>query len=237
MRELTEEEIDLVSRGVGASAPPALRRFAFPLSADVRTRIEHDRREALRLYGLANPWLASALLGAARQAQASSPHLKPDECTYEARLIWGIVPELARRLGVVKLTTDEIDWHVRDLSDYDLRLRAGYTLRNIAYSTQPGWRELSRDIGNGNMVIYAVDRLCPGRLDDRDDPIVRNLVELAACRERPYNGVWTPAMNLPVEPLDVGGEILVALANDPADEGLVLDADEESEADAQRPGA
>jgi hypothetical protein len=237
MREVTEEEIELASRGVGASAPPARRRFAFPLSADARARIEHDRREALRLYGLTNPWLASALLNAARQAQAASPHLKPDECTYEARLIWGVVPELARRLGVVKLTTNEIDWQIRELSDYNLRLRAGYTLRNIAYSTRPGWRELSRDIGNGNMVIYAVDRLCPGRLDDRDDPIVRNLSELAACRERPYSGVWTPAMSLPVEPLDVSGEILVALVDDPADEGLVLDADEDIEHDAPRPGA
>lgn len=237
MRELTEEEIQLASRGVSAGAPPAPRRFVFPLSDEARARIEHDRREALRLYGLANPWLASALLSAARQAQAAAPHLKPDECTYEARLIWGIVPELARRLGVVRLTTNEIDWQIRELSDRDLRLRAGHTLRNIAYSTRPGWRELTRDIGNGNMVVYAADRLCPGRLGDRDDPIVRNLSELAACRERPYSGVWTPAMNLQAEPLDVDGEILVALAGDPAYDGLVLDADEDIESDASRPGA
>ena len=101
------------------------------LSPGARARIEQDRREALRLYGLGNAWLASALLAAAREAQAAAPHRAPDECTYDARLIWGIVPELARRLGVVKLTTNEIDWEIRELSDYELRVRAGHALKNI----------------------------------------------------------------------------------------------------------
>jgi len=196
MRELTEEEIDLVSGGAGGGTRQARRGFVFPLSAEARARIEQDRREAQRLYGLGNAWLAAALLAAAREAQATSPERAPDECTYDARLIWGIVPELARRLGVVKLTTNEIDWEIRELSDYQLRVRAGHTLKNISYSTAPGWRLLTRDIGNGNAVVYAVDRLCPGRMGDREDPIVWNLTELAACRGRPYAGVWTPAMNL-----------------------------------------
>lgn len=195
------------------------------LSPEARVRIEQDRREALRLYGLGNAWLASALLAAAREAQAAAPQLAPDECTYNARLIWGIVPELARRLGVVKLTTNEIDWEMRELSDYDLRVRAGHALKNIGYTILPGWRMLSRDIGNGNMVVYALDRLCPGRLGDRDDPIVRNLSELAACRGRPYDGVWTPALNLPGEPLD-----------DAEDDHLVLDS-EDGDVIPFRPGA
>jgi hypothetical protein len=187
------------------------------LSPEARARIEHDRREALRLYGLGNAWLAAALLAAAREAQAAAPHRAPDECTYDARLIWGIVPELARRLGVVKLTTNEIDWEIRELSDYQLRLRAGYTLKNVGHTMLPGWRLLTRDIANGNIVLFGVDRLCPGRMDDRDDPIVRNLSELARCRQRPYEGVWTPAMSLP-------GEF-----PDSADDGaiVVLDVDEE----------
>jgi hypothetical protein len=195
------------------------------LSREARARIEQDRREALRLYGLGNAWLASALLATARDAQAAAPHRTPDECTYDARLIWGIVPELARRLGVVKLTTNEIDWQIRELSDYELRVRAGHTLKNIGYTILPGWRMLSRDIGNGNMVVYALDRLWPGRLGDREDPIVRNLTELAACRGRPYEGVWTPALNLPCELLDVA-----------EDDHLVLDSDE-GDVIPFRPGA
>lgn len=210
MRELTEGEIDMVSRGVGADARPARSGFVFPLSAEARARVEHDRREALRLYGLGNAWLAAALLAAARQAQSATPERRPDECTYDARLIWGIVPELARRLGVVKLTTNEIDWEIRELSDYQLRVRAGYTLKNISYSTAPGWRLLTRDIANGNAVVYALDRLCPGRMGDREDPIVRNLTELAACRGRPYAGVWTPAINLPEQTEPIGEDDVVA---------------------------
>jgi hypothetical protein len=33
------------------------------------------------------------------------------------------VPDVARRLGIVKLTTQEIDWEIRELSDYELRVR------------------------------------------------------------------------------------------------------------------
>jgi len=216
MQELTEEEIDLVSRSAGGIARQARRSFAFPLSAEAQARIEQDRREARRLYGLGNAWLAAALLAAAREAQAASPERSPGECTYDARLIWGIVPELARRLGVVKLTTNEIDWEIRELSDYELRVRTGHTLKNISYSTALGWRLLTRDIGNGNAVVYAVDRLCPGRMCDRDDPIVRNLTELATCRGRPYAGVWTQAMDL-------------SQASDPQnDEEVLGDEDEEA---------
>lgn len=200
--------------------------FSKLLSPEVRARLEQDRREALRLYGLGNAWLAAAMLAAAREAQAAAPCWAPGDLTYDARLIWGIVPELARRIGVVKLTTNEIDWEVRELSDYNLRVRAGHTLKNIGHSTLPGWRQLTRDIGNGNMVVYAADRLCPGRMGDRDDPIVGNLTELAACRRRPYDGIWTPAMNLSCE-LDDQGE----------DEGLVLDTDEECDVVPLRPGA
>lgn len=223
MRGFTEGEIDLVSRGAGGSARQARRSFVFPLSAEAQARIEQDRREAQRLYGLGNAWLAAALLAAAREAQAASPERKPGECTYDARLIWGIVPELARRLGVVKLTTNEIDWEIRELSDYELRVRAGHTLKNISYSTAPGWRLLTRDIGNGNAVVYAVDRLCPGRMGDRDDPIVRNLTELAACRGRPYAGVWTLAMNL-AQPGELQGE------------GAVVADEDEEEPIAPAPG-
>jgi hypothetical protein len=225
MRDLTEDEIDQVSRGpAAASLPPARRGFVFPLSDAARGRMERDRREALRLYGLGNAWLAREILGAARAAQAAAPHRTPDERTYEARLIWGILPELARRLGVVRLTTNEIDWEIRELSDYDLRVRTGYTLKNIGYTILPGWLQLTRDIGNGNMVVYALDRLCPGRMGDNDDPIVRNLTELASCRRRPYNGVWTPEMNCSHQP------------SDQVDGTSVLDGDAEDDEITPRPG-
>lgn len=62
-------------------------------------------------------------------------------------------------------------------------------------------------------------------MGDRDDPIVRNLTELAGCRQRPYEGVWTPEMNLSGEPI-----------SDADGAALVLDAEEDCDVIALRPG-
>ena len=159
-----------------------------------RARIEQEETEELRLFGLTDAWLAAAILSIARKAQASTPEHTPGQCTYNARLIWGIVPEIARRMGVVRMTTDEIDWEVRELSDYELRIRLGHTLANIGHCSLPGWDMLSREVANGNPLVFAIDRLCRGKMGDAEDPLVRRLTEIARVRKRPFNGVWTPSM-------------------------------------------
>jgi hypothetical protein len=169
--------------------------FKWNLSADTWAAIEQEKNEALRLYRLTDIWLANALLKLAREAQKSSPEYGPNDEHYGARLIYGVVPELARRLGIVKLDTREIDWEVRELNGYELRERAGHCLLNTRSSDLPGWVMLSREVANGNPVVYAMDRLCPGVLGDRDDPVTRRLTELAAYRKRSYQGIWTPEMS------------------------------------------
>jgi hypothetical protein len=167
--------------------------FKLNLSAELRQSIEAERAELKRLYGLTSQWLAHALLKLARQAQAATPQYSPHEApTYNSRLIWGIVPELARRLGTVKLTLEEIDWEIRELSDYELRLRIGYTLANVGHETLPGWSLLSAEVVNGNPVVFGIDRLCPGKVEDRDDPVVRRSLEICRYRGCAYTGVWTP---------------------------------------------
>ena len=174
--------------------------FAFDLSPETRERMNREEKEAHRLYGLANAWLARELLNLARAAQRSAPHLSPEQPVYDSTLVYGIVPELARRLGTVRLETREINWEIRPLSDYALRQRAGYCLRNTERSFQPGWNILTREIYHGNPVVYAVDRLCPGKPGDRDDPIAQGLAEVSRNRAQAnvtghqlYAGVWTPA--------------------------------------------
>jgi hypothetical protein len=168
--------------------------FKWNLSQEQKDTIERERAEAFRLYGLTNTWLAAALLRLARDAQKISPEYKPDDNTYNARLIYGIVPELCRRLGPVRLETREIDWEIRELNNYELRERAGYCLMNVRDTDLPGWVMLTRETANGNPVVYAMDRICPGIIGDRDDPVVKRLTELAAYRKKPYNGVWTQEM-------------------------------------------
>lgn len=167
--------------------------FKLNLSAQLIAQLESDRNELVRLYGLTNEWLAHALLKLARLAQKATPEYSPhDYPTYNSRLIWGIVPELARRLGTVRLKLEEIDWEIRELSDYDLRLRIGNTLGNVGHITAPGWNMLSAETVNGNPVVFAIDRLCAGKVDDRNDPIVRLATEIGRYRGCPYSGVWTP---------------------------------------------
>ena len=174
--------------------------FKIELSPESQLRLDQERAEVARLYSLTDTWLASAILVIARKGQASTPEHRPDDCpTYNSRLIWGIVPEIARRLGVIKMTTNEIDWEIRELSDYALRVRTGYTLANIGYSTLPGWDQLGRDVIHGNAIAFAVDRICPGRIGDRDDPITKRLEEIAACRGSVFTGVWTPEIANKIE--------------------------------------
>jgi len=168
--------------------------FQFNLSPQQKADIERERREALRLYGLTNTWLAHALLNLAREAQKNSPDLRPEDNTYPARLIYGVIPELARRLAPVKLTMPEIDWEIRELSDYELRELAGQCLLRIRDPGYPGWDMLTREVCNGNPVVYAADRICPGVVGNRDDHLTRRITEIAEYRKKPYSGVWTPEM-------------------------------------------
>ena len=168
--------------------------FKLNLPPELQARIEARRAEMERLYGLTDEWLAHALLKLARKAQSLTPRHTPENPTYNSDLIWGLVPELARRLGTVRLTTREIDWEIRDLTDYELRGCVGHTLANIGCSTLPGWDMLTRVPANGNPVVFAVDRLCPGNLADCDDKLTQRLHRLAKSRGTVYGGVWTPEM-------------------------------------------
>ena len=168
--------------------------FNYDFSPETRAAILAERTESLRLYGLTDTWLAAALLQLARQAQKISPEHAPSDYSDNARLIYGFVPEICRRLGTVRLTMPEIDWEIREMNNYELREYAGRCILNVRESNLPGWVMLTRETANGNPVVYGLDRLCPGELGNRDDPITRRLTEIADARQKPYSGVWTFAM-------------------------------------------
>ena len=172
--------------------------FKIKLSAIAAERLEAEYSELLRLYGLTNQWLGHALLKLARQAQQSRPDLAPPSNCYESVFIYGVIPELCRRLTGVKLKLPEIDWVIREKSNYDLRLLIGYCLQNIAESRLPGWDLISLEAINGNAVVFAIDRLCPGVIGDKADPLVKGISEIAQIRNTPYDGIWRPTlMNYP----------------------------------------
>lgn len=166
------------------------------LSQESQARLESERREALRLYSLTNQWLATALLRLARDARRLTM-LRPEDGTYDSALVWGVVPELTRRLGLVKLEVAEIDWEIRELTDYELRQRIGHTLANASRRLSAPWDILTLAPAHGNPVAVGVDRLCPGRMSDREDPLTRGLTEISRIRHVAYEGVWTPEAFLP----------------------------------------
>jgi len=163
------------------------------LSEEARQSLDAMERECARLHRLTDQWLAAALLKLARQAQADMPDLGQHGHTYDSRLIWSLIPEVSRRLGTVRLLPAEFDLEIRPLSDYELRIRVGNTLYNVGRAQSAAWKLLTRDCANGNPTAMAVDRLCPGVLGDRDDPLVKRLTEVAFHRKVPFHGVWAPS--------------------------------------------
>jgi hypothetical protein len=162
-------------------------------SEETRERTEKEQREAFRLYQLSAPWLSRELLKLTRQAQRISPQYGKDTApTYHSVFIYGIVPEVARRLSPLQLTSDEIDWALRGLSHYELRIRAGYCLQHIPESRLPGWNMLVREACSGNPVVYAMDRLCPGTLGDSEDLVTQHMAEVSRFRGNTYDGIWSP---------------------------------------------
>ncbi|MDO8416546.1 MAG: hypothetical protein Q7S87_10095 [Agitococcus sp.] len=168
--------------------------FKIKLSPESRARLDAETAELSRLYTLTNEWLAHALLKLARMAQKATPEHTPDAYVYNSRLIYGVLPEISRRLGTVNLHLAEIDWEMQEKSDYELRLQAGYCLQNIGDSRLPGWNLLTSEPANGNPVVFAIDRLCAGVLGDKEDVLVTRMTEIAHHRNVHYTGVWAPSI-------------------------------------------
>jgi len=162
------------------------------LSKEAITRIEAQQAEVNRLFNLQNRWLAQELLKLAREIQPklSSEGWCPADNVYDAVFAWQVIPELAKRLGATTFNLQErTDYRVIRSSSVDLRARAGHCLLNCG--TQ-ALREslLTREVANGNPVVFAIDRLsAPGD----EDPIARRLHEIANNRGvECHDGKWTP---------------------------------------------
>ncbi len=163
------------------------------LDEAVVARLRRRETELLRLYGITDTWLADALMKLCRLARAEDTSIDQSAYSYDTRLVWYLVPEIAKRLGYRRLLTQEIDWELRSLSNYELRLRTGFTLANASRS-RPGesWSLLTHEVCNGNPVVFGIDRLCAGVLEDREDLITRRTREICGYRNSRYNGVWAP---------------------------------------------
>lgn len=167
-----------------------------------RSRLEAVRAEATRLYEQDNLGLAQSLLRLSKEGIELHPEFNPKQPTYEVHLLYWLLPELARRLGADVASVGETGNGIRlsQLTATELRRHVGVIMYN--QSVVPNsfvFSLLNREWANGNPLVFAIDRICAGDLQDRDDLITNRIAEIASYRKRPYSGVWTPEVLSPAD--------------------------------------
>ena len=161
------------------------------LSEQSREKIRTTRVEVARLYALPNRWLAAEILRLARAAQKDlrAEGFSPGDCVYDAAFAWNVLPELAKRLGATQFNQDErLDRSICGLSDSAFRFHAGYFIFNSSTNAIRN-SILSREVANGNPVVFALDRVA---VPEQGDPIAVRLREIAHVRSVPFAGTWSP---------------------------------------------
>lgn len=163
------------------------------LSPESRAMLARRREDILNCYALSNTALAQRLLDLSKEARAESPDLDLTVMTYDSAMFVCMIPELARRLGLVVPGAAESE--LVKLSAAEFREYVGVFLRNISrYHRGYAWQYLTNEAINGNPVVMAIDRICPGDVESKTDYLVVSMKSVAASRGKPFNGVWTPAV-------------------------------------------
>ncbi len=180
------------------------------LSADQIACIEATHQTKIRLYGLPDRFLARELIRLARQARqiaiaAGDSFVKETTYpTYNATLLWSLIPELAYRLGETDfLPNERADADLRAADTPTLRWSAATILRNCDLDRRYGYDQKStpnacllvaHNACNGNPVAMAIDRLCPPT-SEANDPLAQHIREVGRCRFglNTNISVWTPA--------------------------------------------
>ncbi|PRZ52419.1 hypothetical protein BX589_11493 [Paraburkholderia fungorum] len=172
--------------------------FRLALSPETRAALDEHRRTIDRLYALTDRWLAAELLRLSRQIRQANPQLQPTDITYEARFLWHLVPEIARRLGANSfLSNERTDAAIVMYTPVRLREHAGYALGNMSkqlLGRSAAVTTLLNEPCNGNPVAFALDRISPP-IRGTNDPIAESIIEIADRRGIQSAGHWTPAMN------------------------------------------
>lgn len=165
--------------------------FATLLSPAARKKLDAVRAERTRAYGLSNTQLGALLLRLSAEF-IEERNLKRS-VTYDSSFAFSILPELARRLGVA-IDPSQDNAELIGMTAREFRFRAGNTLVNTGRGNSFVSDLLLCEPCHGNIVVFALDRICPGIASDRDDPICRSLAEVSRNRGVPFDGIWTPAI-------------------------------------------
>ena len=179
---------------------------SFPLSEATQIRLGLMSKEIDRIYSLPDRWLAEELLRLCRRAREEAPEkLKdPTAQTYEAVLVWHLVPEIAKKLGATRFETNEAQYaNFKDISAEELRAHASNFLSHtnldkLAPSQmKPSACEiLNHEPANGNPIAMAVDRIAPvlEAASTRGEWLSAHIRQVSRMRGHDETPHWSPSM-------------------------------------------
>lgn len=181
--------------------------FKINLSSEQRQRLQADRNEIHRLYLLSDTALAIELLTMARTVRSAHPEdLSRDRYCYDTHLVWDLVPEIARRLGIEKTEFLPGEWQDNEfpqLENPKLRNVVALYIANInsyrfhekdSTSVDP-WKILTQAPIDGNPLAFAMERICPVDTVDESvqaDELAKRISEVQKYRGNDGVRVWQP---------------------------------------------
>ena len=163
-----------------------------------------------RMHGMSDRFLARAIVKMCRSArELHGPFLRkePESLpSYPAVLAWDVGPEISARLGEREFLLLERSCGVRSASASDLRAMAW-----VALTRSPGaramdkgvgvadpWNLMRKNVGDGNPLFIALDRLSPPEgFDVRKDPAAARVVQTCVARGIEPRLCWHPEMQNP----------------------------------------
>lgn len=163
------------------------------LSPQARAMLARRKEDTRNCFSMTDVDLAQRLLVLAKEAREERPDLDMELRSYDTVLLSVVLPELATRLGLTVASAREERYRSMDARAF--RHVVGIILRNSSrYAGDYAWKFIVNEAINGNPIVIALDRICPGDLMDRDDMLTHEIANIAHMRGKPFNGVWTPAM-------------------------------------------
>lgn len=181
--------------------------FKLNLSPAQRERIASERSYVHVCFAVDDTELGQMLLKLAVGLRDGYPAEYGDsgagQDTCSLALVWEVVPEIARRLGVVDFRRGKRPYACQNDDDFRLRSRAcdvifGSHSRVLGADgilvDPPSLSLLKREPCNGNPVVIGLDRVAPPQ-DDRSDHLAWRIAEVSQTRGFPRQLAWSPAMD------------------------------------------
>lgn len=178
--------------------------FKIPLGSSHRHEIQLEQSAADASYAMSDAELGRTLLELAMRLREKLParfHWSTSGDGYDGALVWEVIPEVCRRLGVSDMARRSRPYALRNADDATLRNYAGHAILGCSPELLGGdsvarsaWRQLLREPANGNVLAIALDRTAVPT-EGPGDPLARRIEEISSRRGFDAITTWRPELN------------------------------------------